>query len=171
MKKMNKKKLIMIIAAVLAVIAAVLLLWRFVLSGGDSPGGIVAGAEEESTLYVDLKEDIKPAREISGNDVVCVTVLNDAGEAAGIEMRFSQRTDIEDALRSPGNIYFGSVGGAVVPAEKILITTDVTANEYVITLVFPEGEALTGREVCFYLAERAEKIENVLFKATGKWRD
>lgn len=101
-------------------------------------------------------------------DVQC-TVLQKDGTVYGFELRFRQSADTDALLRSPENYYYGvftcgkkTIG---VPTEEIRILTDAQTKAFVVTLLLPKGQALSGGEctVSFCIAPREAAEKDVLF--------
>ena len=121
------------------------------------------------TMPSDLAE-LTAAETMDGADVTCVPLERD-GKVIGFEMRFLRSAKL-DALFSDGeNMYFGVVRCGkkqiAVPMEQVRILTDGETNEFVLTLLLPSGEKLSGRTctVSFYTAKRNMQTGDALFCA------
>ena len=140
-----------------------------VLTRPNAPTAVSGILDEAFTLPDDLSA-ITAAETLNEADVTCVPLEQD-GKVIGFEMRFLQSDKLDALFSDQDNMYYGvlacgkqTVG---VPMEQIRILTDSETREFVITLLVPSGEKLTGRTcaVAFYTAARNDPIQNTLFCA------
>ena len=136
---------------------------------------VLAGCGQQSAQPIVSEEGITALTEaqtapsaIPQEQVQC-TALEKDGAVYGFEMRFRQSEDTDALLRAPENYYYGVLtcgkSTVSVPTEEIRILTDIQTKSFVVTLLLPKGETLSGGEctvsLCIAPREAAEK--GVLF--------
>ncbi len=122
---------------------------------------VVAGDPEETDVSrLDLAAEISAETLLTGDDVT-VSPMGKEGKVYAFEMRFRRSQTLESLLSDPENLYFGVIefGGErmAVAMEGIRILPDVPTDSFVITLLVPAGQTLSGGtcRVCFYSAARS----------------
>ncbi len=172
MDKSKKKTAIVAAAAVLAAVGLLCCIMAFVNRDNNIQLGQVVAIEDESEMFFDLSGDVAAEKEVA--EATCKANVSD-GMVSSYEMRFSRKEELDEYLAAGENIYFASVdygsGSVAIPMDNIKILSDITTNEYVLTLVPVDGSAeaarATGSEVRFYIAPKGAESSYVLFMAAA----
>ena len=128
-----------------------------------------AAADAEPVLPADLSA-VTAAETMDDADVTCVPLERD-GKTIGFEMRFLQSVRLDKLFSDQENMYFAVADCGKkpigIPMEQIRILTDSETHEFVLTILLPSGEKLSGKTctVAFYTAKRDMQSGNALFCA------
>ena len=140
-------------------------------SAAPEPAVVAGEAEEETDVSVlDLSETITAETLLTGDDVTVAPKEKEGGVYA-FEMRFRRSQKLESLLSDPDNLYYGVLVSGdrrlAVTMEEIRILPNVPTDSFVLTLLVPDGETLSGGKwrVCFYSAARRGDPGNALFGA------
>ena len=135
----------------------------------DGPAPLSALQDETFTLPAALSE-LTAAETADAADVTCVPLERD-GKRIGFEMRLPQTAGLNAMLSDQQNTVFGAVQSKnkqiAIPMELIRILPDTATHEFVLTLLLPSGETVSGKtcSVAFYAAARSDPTGNVLYCA------
>ncbi len=128
-------------------------------------------ADEENAVIIDPYAAVTAETSISGEDVSC-ELWQEGEKLYGFIMRFSKKTQIDEALSSPENVYYALVTEKngekkVVPTEDMQINTDIKTGEYVIKMLYPTDKKGT-LSVDFCLSERENAGSTMIFCAKSE---
>ena len=140
---------------------------------GGAPQSVPVSQTQKADEFA-LPEDlsgIAAAETLDDADVTCVPLERD-GKMIGFEMRLLQSAKLDTLFSSEENYYYGAVlcgkKQIGVPMEQIRILTDSGTHEFVLTMLLPTGQTVSGKTctVSFYVAKRADDASNALFCAS-----
>lgn len=135
---------------------------------------VVAGDPDETNaeeaFTIDLTAEIETAAEPTAKELSCEPLKKD-GALYGFEMRFRRTDALEELMGSEDNFYFGVLQSGkkkiAIPIEEIRVLLDVPTDSFVVTLLAPQDEKLSGSSVTvsFYISARADGASKALFAA------
>ena len=114
--------------------------------------------------------NLTAAETMDSADVTCAPLERD-GKVIGFEMRFLQSPKLDALFSDRENMYFGVVKcgkkAIGIPMEQVRILTDRETDEFVLTLLLPSGEKLSGKActASFYTAKRNAQTGDALLCA------
>ncbi len=140
-------------------------------SCGRQPQAVVSGdADMEDETVIDLSAEIETAAEPAAKEVTCVPLRKD-GRIYAFEMRFRFTDAIDALMASENNFYFAVLQCGktkiAVPTEEVRVLLDVPTDSFVLTILVPQGEKLSGGSatVSFYISAGADGPNKALFAA------
>lgn len=134
------------------------------------PAVIAGDPELTEASRLDVAADVHAETTLPQEEIT-VTALRRDADVYGFEMRFRRSRTLKSILSDPENLYFGVLDTGkqriAVPMEEIRVLPDVPTGSFVVTLLVPQGEKLSGSKcrVGFYASARDGDPSNAHFAA------